>query len=477
MLSTLHRALVVAGCVPQQVVLGRDIDLWDASLGPLLATALAVDRGEWRASTKAVRARQLGSMMKGALRTRKAIDGTSNVVFVLAHNTHIVPCLAIAKVLTARGTHASFLASNDKLTSAVGASCITLRPSTVDIAAAMVRATTIRHDVMSCAESLSMDPTLAEALATTVVEQLPNNLAMARMMTRLHRSGTRRLVVGNDLTIPGRMAALVARAAGWFCSSPMHGVVSGEPLQGHHVVDRVLCWGHQATLDMEAEGEAPARLVAVGAPGRLRHAAAPTLHGDVRRLLGNRNHDKPAVLVALSGPGHSVSARHHQDTIASLVALAKGDDVDVVVKLHPKDDAAFYRAAMAGRSRLFLSVDLDHQPPFASWLDGMSMVITTTSASGADAILAGVPVVCLDLHGDAVDQDYVRAGAVARARSTEELISVVRGIIKVGLSPQVIGASDEYVRNSFLAFGDDAAIRAAAVVMSETHRHSNGGAD
>jgi hypothetical protein len=453
--------------------MGRDIDLWDATLGPLLSTSLALSRGEWRPPSATQRARQLASKLKHA-RPPQPLK-SADVVTVVANTTHLPPCVAIADELQRRGARCHHVVMGDVVAASLLAlgvphSSITLlHPSLADLGLAKMMSAAIKRAVMAAGTRMSLDPTMATALSLTIIEQLAMHVATARVLTSLRQQGARHLLLGNDLTVPGRMAALMARTCGWSSSSPMHGVVAGEPLQGLHVCDQVLCWGARSAQDMVTEGESPARVVVVGAPGRTQETVSTQLHPAIDAWLGDRP-KRPVVLVALSGPGHSVSIDHHRDTLASLVSLASAVDVDVVVKLHPKDNVEHYRRAMAGQSgRFHLSCDLPASPPFRDWMAGIAMVITTTSASGADAILAGLPVVCVDLHGDAADQDYLRAGAVHHATTTAELIDTVKSLLAHGPSPVVIAATHDYVAASFAAFGNVAAARAADVIEASGH--------
>ncbi len=187
--------------------------------------------------------------------------------------------------------------------------------------------------------------TLEHAVRSTVVQFLPRAaeaIATARaVIDTLHPKA---LVVGNDLTIEGRAACRVAARREVPTAVFMHGSIAAEPLHALHCADRMLVYGPIHQEQLIRQGLTPEQVVVCGAThlDRVpRQSGVP--HPQLRRTLGLVE-GKPWVLVATSGPGHSISHRHHELVIEAVCQLATAmSDVPIVVKLHRKDRLEYYK--------------------------------------------------------------------------------------------------------------------------------------
>ena len=230
------------------------------------------------------------------------------------------------------------------------------------------------------------------------------------------------LVVGNDLTLEGRTAALVAQRHGVITACLMHGLVRREPLHSAHIADRFLLYGERSCRQLLDLGAVPETLVVCGCPKmdpppRQQHRLDPRL----RRL--GVTPGQPWVLVATSGPGHSVSLGHHERIVSAIARLSrKRREVRFVVKLHPKDPIACYRPH-SGETPWVVAEHGRRDLPreIFDWLQGCHAVITGASTVAVEAMLLEVPVITVDLEEELTAVDFIREGATLHANDEAEL--------------------------------------------------------
>ena len=125
----------------------------------------------------------------------------------------------------------------------------------------------------------------------------------------------------------------------------MHGHVgTNNPLHGQHLADRLVAYGDAHRRALEQLGVAPNRIGVCGAPYLdTRPPASGQIHPSISQAFSIPA-GRPWVLVATSGPGHSVSQAHHRMVIENLLlASAAMPEVTFLVKLHRKDNLQYYR--------------------------------------------------------------------------------------------------------------------------------------
>jgi hypothetical protein len=281
--------------------------------------------------------------------------------------------------------------------------------------------------------------------------------------------GARVLVVGNDLTLEGRSACLVARARGAPTACLMHGAVTGSPLQGHHLTDRFLVYGNASRDTVVRLGLSECRVAIVGAP-QVPPAPRSTedTHPAIRALLGLAP-GAPWGLVATSGPGHSVSEGSHQRFVQTLARLAaRHPELRLVAKLHRKDRENYYvTATREAKGLTWVPAGAPGIPDdIADWLPGCTLLVTGASTAAVDAMLADVPVITVDFEGGLGDVDFIRAGATLHVQDELSLERELLQRLEPGESwPRPRDATRQYLDSSFAARGPQAAARAAAVIL------------
>jgi len=311
------------------------------------------------------------------------------------------------------------------------------------------------------------------AMRATVAELLP---AVWETVTAvdlvLRKCGARVLVVGNDLTLEGRSGAMRARALGAKVACLMHGTVTGSPLHAYHLADQFLVFGEASQETVRGLGLSEKQSVIVGAP-HLPDVPAQTgrIHPALEARLGLVQ-GEPWVLVATSGPGHSVSLETHRRLVAALSELsARHPQLKLVAKLHRKDRPAYYAEAVRhcpGSRLQVVPPDMPGLPDHIfEWLQGCPLLLTGASASAVDAMVLGVPVLSVDLGGELDDVDFIREGATLHVRDLRALEATLLEALAQpdGLRP-VCARAQTYLHRAFAARGAEAAEQAARAIRA-----------
>lgn len=245
------------------------------------------------------------------------------------------------------------------------------------------------------------------------------------------------LVVGNDLTTEGRVACLEAQLLGLPTVCIQHGTLAEGLHHSRHVADRFLAFGEAARRLLEGLGVRPEALRVCGNPEMDRR---PSQTGQISPALQSRFHlenGSPWVLVALSGPGHSVSHAHHRAVVRALGDCARRmPRVPFVAKLHKKDALGYYQEATQAEGRSLLLGASQNDPGLPSsileWLQGCPVLVTGASGSAIDAMVMGVPVITVDLMDELGEIDFIANGISFHATDTSGLERLLSDILAGG---------------------------------------------
>lgn len=263
---------------------------------------------------------------------------------------------------------------------------------------------------------------LRAAVRATVVDCLPTIVAYrCAVRERIARHRPRLIVIGNPNVLEGSVAGLEARRAGIPTVALQHGtVVPDEPMWWGCPVDRVLAWGDDGRARLLSCGLAPSQVEAVGC---LRLDA----------VLSRFRRTPRAVLVASSGAGHHVGQAEQREFVDAVFGAAKQTpELPWVVKLHPKDDPALYRAAEARwgcRVRLVLPDPVRKGLDIFEHLREAVALVTISSAAGLDALAVGVPVISVRPRVDVLEDAVANAPFLHAAQTVvgaEALAAAVR---------------------------------------------------
>lgn len=150
-------------------------------------------------------------------------------------------------------------------------------------------------------------------------------------------------------------------------------------------------------------------------------------------------------------------------TASAAPTLAK-HDVTVVVKLHPREDAAAFRdvaarlGARPGCPRIVVAADA----PILPLLSALDAGVVLTSTVGLEAMLFGVPVGALEIPRAGHVFDYVESGAAVPLHADERAAREVAALLTESAEQQAT-ARARYVHDH-LAHRGEAGARMAAVL-------------
>jgi UDP-N-acetylglucosamine 2-epimerase len=276
------------------------------------------------------------------------------------------------------------------------------------------------------------------------------------------------LVVGNDLTLEGRIGCRIAAKRGVPTAVFMHGSIAGDPLQSRHIADRIFVNGSIHVRELAEQSVPTSKVVVCGAPNLdNRPRQTGLVHALLQARLGLQT-GRPWILVATSGPGHRISHKHHQTVIENLARLsAELPDVPVVVKLHRKDRLEYYQQALKDqRHRLILVREESTGFPrgIFEWLTGCSVVLTGASTVGVEAMLMDVPVITMDFCQEIHGVDFIDAGATTHVQTADALRDAVRHCLASGTT-STGQAVRKYLGEAYFALDGRSSDRAAASLM------------
>jgi len=151
--------------------------------------------------------------------------------------------------------------------------------------------------------------------------------------------------------------------------------------------------------------------------------------------------------------------------------LRWGEPALLLVKLHPSEDPAPYRAAIGQDPGVVVvphgKVDL------YDLLSAADAVLTFHSSVGLEAMAFDRPVVSLEAFGEENPLPYARSGAAAAARSAEELARTLREDVAPGTKTEERRAARaRYVRDNLLAADGKSSRRVRDLVLSLTQGRS-----
>lgn len=412
--------------------------------------------------------------------SQASVLSPTTVVFWPRELTHIQSQLPVAAALKNLGTSFAFLACQPKIVRRLAekgvqsAYAIKVWPN--------ARVAGFRHghrlaQTLATAPEVSLPefPTLVEqqklllifgSIISNLLPKVCESLEFARLL--LAKKTTRVLVVGNDLTVEGRAASMFAKDNGVSTACLMHGSISGEPLHGYHCVDRLIVYGNDAKRELIQQGVLGERLAVCGAPyldDQPHQSGQP--HPVVHAHLGLAA-ERPYVLVATSGPGHSISHDHHRCVIENLMRLSAQTPALFVAKLHRKDSEFYYKEVrqLVPESRLVVTPDLPNLTIF-DWLQGCDLVLTGASSTAVEAMLMDVPVISMDFANEIKQVNFIDAGATWHVRTEEDLGEAVRTLLYDPVRRAALAQkAGEFLKNQFYALDGRSAQRSAEILLA-----------
>jgi len=234
----------------------------------------------------------------------------------------------------------------------------------------------------------------------------------AAVATFLERSWPALIIHMGDAHVTGRLVTTLARRRHIPALVLQHHITGGPTFGYLPLTSSVMAaWG-PVSRDWFVAGGAPAsRVVVVGSTyaalaARPPERAAPGARRDL--VVATNNFD----------------AEHNRAVAAAAAAYARapGAELRLVFRPHPQEAAGFYRALLKGRGPADAVVAPARERPLAEVLRTAAVVVAGHSGVGVDAVLAGVPLVHVNLMAGIPDYiPYVEYGAAVAASRLDEL--------------------------------------------------------
>jgi hypothetical protein len=245
----------------------------------------------------------------------------------------------------------------------------------------------------------------------------------------------------------------------------MHRRVSTDPAAAGFVVPDVTCvWGPLWRRILTERGHYPLGTVAV--TGNWRYDKIPQIASAVdtdkiRQTLGIVR-ERKVVLILSSG-------QHVADYVdLCLQILAERDDLSVLVKLHPADDARPVRKIL---SQLGYAENVLVEMPLMRVMMLADLVISQVSTAVSEAALLNKTVILVNMENLAGANAYVEHGICLHARNRDEL----RNAIQKAFDPLVISAMASarmrFVHDCFYETDGSAAVRVAGALEARMSAH------
>jgi hypothetical protein len=241
------------------------------------------------------------------------------------------------------------------------------------------------------------------------------------------------LVIPNDCQPLMRAWTLVARRLGRRTLVLQHGHLDYTEDEDHLTADHSAFWSTMVAQDYLEAGLQPHQVLVTGspnaddycAPGRAVRPAAPVREGRLRVLLITTGN--PAVQAYI---GETWVCDYVEGVLDALAPRLHA--IDLVVKLHPGEDAALYRANLG--ARLSAGTEVHDRGKLAQLIADADVVISPPSTVVIEARAGGTPVVLVlvpsvddrattlrHVEGVVTVRDYAELGdAIERIRAARD---------------------------------------------------------
>lgn len=238
----------------------------------------------------------------------------------------------------------------------------------------------------------------------------------------------------SDAHLTGRLMTLAAARYG-VRTLVIQNHITGGPTFGYLPLtsERFAAWGEESRAWLIAGGAPADRVVVVGSPYA---ALVKPVYDRLVRARGN------AVTVVVATNNFDVEQNRLLATTAAAYAKSR-PDLNLIFRPHPSEDGELYfnvikRYALANAS-------VAKGDPLADVLGRAAVVVTAHSGVGVDAVLAGLPLVHVNLMAGVEDYiPYVRLGAALACRDLNSLARVMEEA--AGNPPNLAAGRERFVK-------------------------------
>ena len=385
-----------------------------------------------------------------------------DIVFWPTESTHLDQQIPVAKILAEKAVPFNFITNKINIYKNIrqvgfNAQFIDLKPELIP---------TIHFDITELCNQIShnnlqgstsiVDRKVIDVICIKICNVFDTVLTfMGHTFQFIDIMKPRIVVVGNDITLEGRVATRICQEIGINSACIMHGSIAGELWHGLHIVDNYFVYGQKAKDYLIALRIQPQNLIVSGAPyiDRL-SVVKKSVYPMLRKKLCLKNEDG-FVLLTLSKPGYCPSYQHFNCIVESIVKLSTNKpEIDIIAKLHRGDNKKNYSKIMGHYpdSRLHIVENGIKGFPknIFDWLNECKLVITGASTVAIEAMLMKVPVITVDYMNEYQKVDFIDMGATVHVRTETNFFEAVP---EVFYSPEkfnnITGKASQYIESYF----------------------------
>lgn len=386
----------------------------------------------------------------------------ADIVFLPVEPTHLNKQIPVAKILTEKSIGFTFITNrvnvfNNLQQEGINVLFMSMESDLISPA---------NHNIYDLCDQIwennleNSDPIVDEKVIDFVILKLGYLMnevltIIGSMIKHINTMKPRVVVVGNDITLEGRSSTKICQALGIATASIMHGSVAGEPLHSLHIVDNYFLYGQMAKNYLINLGIPARNLIVSGDPyiDQMK-IMEKSCHPQIKRKFRLKN-GHGYVLLALSGPGHCTSFEHFNKIVKSVVKFsAQNPDIDIIAKLHRKDNKKNYSKIKRHYPDNSLHVVEDGSKGLPKniydWLNGCNLVITGASIVAIEAMLMKVPVITIDYMNEYQEVDFIDLGATIHVKTEAELFEAVQDVFySPGNYKEVMGKAHQYINSYF----------------------------
>ena len=365
----------------------------------------------------------------------------ADIIFLPVEPTHLLRQIPVARILAEKGIGFSFITNRINIYNELWHKGFNVFFMSME----MDSSTSATHDISELCDQIrknnlkDSNPIVNEKVLDFIIirfEYLLHKVleVVGSIYKYINSMKPSVVVIGNDVTFEGRSTTKICQALGIATTSIMHGSVAGEPMDSLHIVDNFFLHGKLAKDYLINLGISAENLIVSGDPhiDRLK-IMEKSCHPQIRRKLPIKN-GQGYVLLALSGPGHCTSFEHFYKIVNSIVKFsAKNPDIDIIAKLHRKDNKNNYsnikRRFPGNRLHVVENGRKGLPRSIYDWLSGCKLVITGASTVAIEAMLMKLPVITVDYMNEYQEVDFIDFGATIHVKTETELFEAIQNVL------------------------------------------------
>ena len=408
-------------------------------LGPTIEQALF---GRLRRPRHASRAPGLRSLLRGAYHGLMALRPTEDpvpddVVALVVNPAHARILEPVRDALAARGIGAFTVFESHARGAAGGQARASrlvdrLTPDRTAALLAFDAGVRVRMAAATRAFDELVDAATAERMRGALGEAIGRAALYATCLAELAEHRPSLLIGFNEIGRSSRLLPVVGQRAGIPTLDVAHAeAVDVEAIEGA-AYDRYAVFGPRASAVLASAGIEPARIVPVGAPRFdaliARHSAPPAQPRERR------------IVFASQWLGGKMTDRVKRETVAVAVAAAAAvAPSELVIQRHPIERDNIARQVVDSLAPPNVRVRMGEPAGLYAELDGAWLLATGWSNAVFEAVLANVPVLCINATGDAPPMPFVIDGIALGADDADAAARAARSLLPASAWEEAVG--------------------------------------